>query len=70
MTANTLWRVLVTLVCAGAIMALPQGSTARDDLAKSGASAPESWFKAGDQTPASPRTRMGTARADATVLMD
>jgi len=51
-------------------MALPQSSTARGDLTGSGASAPESWFKAGDQTPASPYTRMGTARADATVLMD
>jgi hypothetical protein len=48
---NTLWRVLVTLVCAGAIISLPQGSTARGDLAGSGASASESWFEAGDQPP-------------------
>ena len=32
-------------------MALPQGSTARGDLAGSGASASESWFKAGDPAP-------------------
>ena len=51
MTVNTLWRLLVTLVCAGAIMALPQGSTAGGDPAGSGASAPGSRFKADDQTP-------------------
>jgi len=32
-------------------MALPQGSAANGNLAGSGASALESWFKVGDQTP-------------------
>lgn len=51
MDVKTLWRVLVTLVCAGAILALPQGSTVIGRLAGPAASASESWFEVGDQTP-------------------
>jgi hypothetical protein len=51
MTVSTLWRVLVTLICIGAIMALPQGTTAGGGLAKSGSSALEAWMRAGDQPP-------------------
>jgi hypothetical protein len=48
---STLWRVLVKLFCIGAIMALPQGTTAVDNLAGSGSSALEAWMRAGDQPP-------------------
>jgi hypothetical protein len=69
MTVSTLWRVLVTLICIGAIMALPQGSTTVGNLAGSGSSALEAWMRAGDQPPSFTLYPEGRDRGVAAVLV-
>lgn len=51
MDLNLLFRGLVTLLCIGAILALPQGYTAAGELSGSGISALESWILLGEQAP-------------------
>jgi hypothetical protein len=69
MTLNKFWRVLVTLICIGTIMALPQGAPAGGDPAGSGTSALEAWMRAGDKPPSFTLYPEGWDRGGPAVLV-